>query len=76
MLDYWSSGDCLKFEVVVTKLIFLVNPLGKFSPLQLYFPAYLALKRVLKAFSTHTHTYTQRERERERHTHTHTHAYI
>ena len=70
MLDYLSSGDCLKFEVVVTKLIFLVNPLGKFSPLQLYFPAYLALKRVLKAFSTHTHTYTQRER------HTHTHAYI
>ena len=67
MLDYLSSGDCLKFEVVVTKLIFLVNPLGKFSPLQLYFPAYLALKRVLKAFSTHTHTYTQRD------THTHTH---
>ena len=62
--------------MVVTKLIFLVNPLGKFSPLQLYFPAYLALKRVLKAFSTHTHTYTQRERERDRHTHTHTHAYI
>ena len=70
MLDYLSSGDCLKFEVVVTKLIFLVNPLGKFSPLQLYFPAYLALKRVLKAFSTHTHTYTQRD------THTHTRIYL
>ena len=63
--------------MVVTKLIFLVNPLGKFSPFQLYFPAYLleslsnsnrsCLKESFKSF-LYAHTYI--------HTDTHTRIYL